>query len=128
MDIAAQVRAATLAATEAAREARAGIDTEPSATAADWLEAHPADRHPEAFEPCGFTAAECAAWRDELLSEPEPEGELVALSPDPPYAVDPLNPTDAELTAAIQRGLADGTLIDADDWLAREQAGKELEL
>jgi hypothetical protein len=27
-------------------------------------------------------------------------------------------PTDAELSAAIERGLADGSLIDATDWLA----------
>ena len=38
-----------------------------------------------------------------------------------PYAVDPLNPTDAELSAAIDRGLADGSLIDAADWLARNE-------
>ncbi len=38
------------------------------------------------------------------------------------FAVDPLNPTDAELSAAIQRGLDNGTLIDASDWLAREEA------
>ena len=37
----------------------------------------------------------------------------------PVYAVDPLNPTDEELTAAIQRSLELGTLIDADDWMAR---------
>jgi hypothetical protein len=36
-----------------------------------------------------------------------------------PYVADPLNPTDDELTAAIKRGLADGTLIDADEWMAR---------
>lgn len=51
------------------------------------------------------------------------------MTPDPPFVVDPLNPTDAEMSAAIQRGLADGTLIDADDWLAREaEAELELEL
>jgi len=36
-----------------------------------------------------------------------------------PYAVDPLHPTAAEIDAAIQRSLAVGTLIDADDWMAR---------
>jgi hypothetical protein len=40
----------------------------------------------------------------------------------PPYAADPLNPTDEELSAAIQRGLADGTLIDAGEWLERHEA------
>jgi hypothetical protein len=35
-----------------------------------------------------------------------------------PYVVDPANPTDDELAAALERGLADGTLIDAADWLA----------
>ena len=34
------------------------------------------------------------------------------------YVADPLNPTDEELAAAIQRGLANGTLIDAADWMA----------
>ena len=43
------------------------------------------------------------------------------MTPDPPYAIDPANPTDAELAAAIQRGLADGTLIDAADWMAQQQ-------
>ena len=42
------------------------------------------------------------------------------------FAVDPLNPTDAELSAAIERGLADGTLIDAVDWMA-EQAQADLD-
>ena len=37
----------------------------------------------------------------------------------PPYAADPLNPTDEELAAAIQRSLELGTLIDADDWMER---------
>ena len=36
-----------------------------------------------------------------------------------PYVADPLNPTDEEIEAAIQRGLANGTLIDADEWMAR---------
>lgn len=35
-----------------------------------------------------------------------------------PFVKDPENPTDAELAAAIQRGLADGSLVDAADWLA----------
>jgi hypothetical protein len=43
------------------------------------------------------------------------------MTPDPPYAADPLNPTHAELSAAIDRGLADGSLIDAADWLARNK-------
>jgi hypothetical protein len=57
------------------------------------------------------------------MREPEPvpelEPELEAEAG--PYAVDPLNPTDAELSAAIHRGLADGSLIDAADWLARNE-------
>jgi hypothetical protein len=36
-----------------------------------------------------------------------------------PYVADPANPTDAELAAAIDRGLADGSLITAEDFLAR---------
>ena len=35
-----------------------------------------------------------------------------------PFVADPANPTDDELAAAIQRGLANGTLIDAAAWLA----------
>ena len=51
------------------------------------------------------------------------------MTPGPPYAVDPMNPTDAELAAAVERGLANGTLIDAADWLARERENElELEL
>jgi hypothetical protein len=39
-----------------------------------------------------------------------------------PYVADPENPTDAELAAAVERGLADGTLIDSADWLAQQAA------
>jgi len=39
-----------------------------------------------------------------------------------PYVVDPLNPTDEELAAAIQRGLGNGSLIDAADWMAQHAA------
>jgi len=35
------------------------------------------------------------------------------------YVKDPANPTDAELAAAIDRGLADGSLITAEDFMAR---------
>jgi len=35
------------------------------------------------------------------------------------FVKDPANPTDAELAAAIERGLADGSLITAEDFLAR---------
>jgi hypothetical protein len=49
------------------------------------------------------------------------------MTPDPPYVVDPLHPTDAELSAAIDRGLADGSLIDAADWLARNEPEPEPE-
>ena len=34
------------------------------------------------------------------------------------FVKDPANPTDAELAAAIDRGLADGSLIDAEAWIA----------
>ena len=40
----------------------------------------------------------------------------------PVYVADPANPTDAEIEAAIQRGLANGSLIDADEWMARHAA------
>ena len=49
------------------------------------------------------------------------------MSPDLPYVADPANPADAELAAAIQRGLADGSLIDAADWLAQHAAEPEPE-
>ena len=39
-----------------------------------------------------------------------------------PYVADPDNPADAEISAAIQRGLANGSLIDADEWMARHAA------
>lgn len=40
-----------------------------------------------------------------------------------PFAADPASPTSDELAAAIQRGLDNGTLITAEDFLAtvREQ-------
>jgi len=37
----------------------------------------------------------------------------------PVYVVDPANPTDAEIAAAVQRGLADGSLITAEAFLAQ---------
>lgn len=40
-------------------------------------------------------------------------------APVSPYVADPANPTDEELAAAIKRSLEAGTLIDADDWMAR---------
>ena len=39
--------------------------------------------------------------------------------PESPYVKDPLNPTDAELAAAIQRGLANGTILDARQFLEK---------
>ncbi len=42
--------------------------------------------------------------------------------PVPAFVADPANPTDAELAAAIQRGLATGQLVDATDWLAAQRA------
>jgi len=44
-----------------------------------------------------------------------------------PYVQDPANPTDAELAAAIERGLADGSLITAEDFLARVREDDEPE-
>ena len=35
-----------------------------------------------------------------------------------PFVQDPANPTDAELAAAVKRGLEDGSLIDAETWMA----------
>lgn len=43
----------------------------------------------------------------------------VTEAPVNPYVADPANPTSEELDAAIQRSLANGTLIDAGDWMAR---------
>lgn len=40
----------------------------------------------------------------------------------PPFVADPLNPTDDELAAAIDRGLADGSIIDSAEFLARTRA------
>jgi hypothetical protein len=37
--------------------------------------------------------------------------------PESPYVKDPLNPTSAELSAAIQRGLANGTILTAEQFL-----------
>ena len=37
------------------------------------------------------------------------------------FAADPANPTDAELTAAIERGLATGQLVDSEQWLAQNR-------
>jgi hypothetical protein len=39
--------------------------------------------------------------------------------PASPFVADPENPTHDEIAAAIQRGLADGSIIDADTWLAQ---------
>ena len=45
------------------------IDSEPAATAADWLEVGPEDRHPYGFEP------RACVTEISLLPEPEPEAE-----------------------------------------------------
>lgn len=47
-----------------------------------------------------------------------------------PFVADPDNPTDDELAAAIRRGLDNGTLIDAADWMAAHAAelGKDASL
>lgn len=39
--------------------------------------------------------------------------------PESPYVKDPLNPTSAELAAAIQRGLANGTILTARQFLEK---------
>jgi hypothetical protein len=39
--------------------------------------------------------------------------------PDSPYVKDPLNPTSAELSAAIQRGLANGTILTVEQFLEK---------
>jgi len=41
-----------------------------------------------------------------------------------PFVKDPANPTDAEIAAAIARGLANGTIITAEDFLARVAEGE----
>lgn len=55
--------------------------------------------------------------------------------PESPYVKDPLNPTSAELSAAIQRGLANGTILTVEQFLekaalldeAETEAGREVE-
>lgn len=61
-----------------------------------------------------------------------PSGEIIAIRLDngrnisclarlckvAPFVIDPASPTDAEMAAAVTRGLADGSLVDAADWLA----------
>jgi hypothetical protein len=74
--------------------------------------------------------AQIAADESEPDLEPTPESIEQGAEPDdayrsPEYVADPMNPTDAEMSAAIQRGLANGTLIDAADWLARELAAED---
>lgn len=39
------------------------------------------------------------------------------------YVANPASPTDAEITAAIKRGLASGSLITAEEFLARVREG-----
>lgn len=39
--------------------------------------------------------------------------------PESPYVKDPLNPTDAELSAAIQRGLENGTVLTVEQFLEK---------
>lgn len=42
------------------------------------------------------------------------------------YVKDPANPTDAELAAAIDRGLADGSLVDAQEFLDNERKAQDM--
>jgi hypothetical protein len=44
------------------------------------------------------------------------------VTPASAFVADPDNPTDFELAAALDRGLADGSLIDSADWLAEQRA------
>ena len=44
-----------------------------------------------------------------------------------PYVKDPLNPTSAELSAAIQRGLANGTILTAGQFLEKAALLNETE-
>jgi hypothetical protein len=41
------------------------------------------------------------------------------------YVKDPANPTDAELFAAVKRGLTSGKLVDAADWLAEPRLSRD---
>lgn len=44
------------------------------------------------------------------------------------YVKDPANPTDAELAAAVKRGLATGQLVDAAEWMERNRPVAETEI
>jgi hypothetical protein len=48
--------------------------------------------------------------------------------PESPYVKDPLNPTDAELSAAIQRGLANGTVLTVEQFLEKAALLDEAEM
>ena len=48
--------------------------------------------------------------------------------PESPYVKDPLNPTDAELSAAIQRGLANGTILTVEQFLEKAALLDEAEM
>lgn len=61
--------------------------------------------------------AETNAMVDDI-TERHPE---VAAPAVPAFVADPTKPTDAELVAAIQRGLATGQIVDATDWLAAQR-------
>ncbi len=76
-----------MTASEASRDITAEeTDRETPATAADWLEAGPEDRHPDAFEPVPYTLT------------PEAEAALAAPAPE----ADPIEPeTDPETEAGL---------------------------
>lgn len=55
---------------------------------------------------------------DREHAEPDLRGGRGVVS-EPPYVKDPLNPTDAELSAAIQRGLENGTLLTVEQFMQK---------
>jgi hypothetical protein len=67
--------------------------------------------------------AQVAAEGETVQEEAPQTGEAVS-----PFVADPANPTDEELAAAIQRGLDNGTMIDADVWLAQQEAADASEV
>jgi hypothetical protein len=54
---------------------------------------------------------------------PTPEAD----EPASPFVADPENPTDAELAAAVERGLADGSIITAEQFLAQVADDAEID-
>ena len=67
------------------------------------------------------TQAQAEMYLDDVEAMAAP-GYSYRIAPASPYVADPANPTDAEISAAIERGLANGSLIDAGEWMARHAA------